>query len=333
MAYTTIDDPSAYFKVQLYTGTGSSQAVTFDDTDTDMSPNLVIIKVRDAVHPAEIYDTVRGVTKRMYVGDTDAETTNAEGLTAFGSDGFTVGTQDHVNEDTKLVVSWNWNESATSGMDIVGYTGTGSARTISHSLSAVPHFMVVFNRDSAMAHSVYHHKIASDPETDRIMLDESSASEDDSGIWNDEAPTSSVFSLGTSSSTNTNTDDYVIYLFSEKQGFSKFSSFTGTESATTAPFIYTGFRPSTIIFKPDASANWTIVDTTRNTVNPVADKTINLDLSAGNEHDGSADLDILSNGFKIRNANTDTNYSGNIIYAAWAEAPFVNSNGVPCNAR
>ena len=149
MAYTTIDDPSAYFKCQLYTGTGSSNAVTFNDTDTDMQPDLVITKNRDSARAGMLFDSVRGVEKRFVTSTDDASGDDSNTLTAFGSDGFTVGSSNEVNESSDGMVAWCWKESATSGFDMVAYTGTGSAKTESHSLSAVPHFMLIKQRSNA----------------------------------------------------------------------------------------------------------------------------------------------------------------------------------------
>ena len=329
MAYTTIDDPEAYFQVQLYTGTGSSLAVTLDG-DTDMQPDFVWAKNRGQAEGHNLFDSVRGVTKFMKTNNTDTEGTGAETLKSFDSDGFTVGTDADMNTSNEKNVAWCWKESATAGFDILIYTGNETARTISHSLSAVPHMMIIKNRGTTGNWAVYHLGLGSNNK--RLELDGNAASDTGTSVWNDTDPTSSVFSVGNNDRiTNGNTMTYVGYLFAPKQGFSKFGSYTGNGNAD-GPFIYTGFRPAWVMFKPDASADWTIVDNKRNTVNPVADNTLNANLQAA-EHDGSMDTDFCSNGFKIRNANTDNNNSGLIVYAAFAEAPFVNSNGVPCNAR
>mgnify|MGYP003122452216 CR=1 FL=1 len=331
MAYTTIDDPSIYFNTILYTGDGNStQAIS----GVGHQPDFVWIKRRDASGNHELTDSVRGINKTLVTNSSNAEDTGTNKLQSFDSDGFTVGNSSTQNASGGTYVSFNWKKTATAGFDIVTYTGNGSARTISHSLSAVPNWMIVFNRDSAMARSVYHHKIASDPATDRIMLNETSAKEDDSGIWNDTVPTSSVFSIGNSSSTNTNTDNYVIYLFSEKKGFSKFGSYTGNGNADGA-FVYTGFRPAWIMIKKSSGTeDWSMYDSKRN----VNGTTNTLPLLA-NFNDGESGLtgknmDILSNGVKMKTSNGELNLSGETyIYMAFAESPFVNSNGVPTNAR
>ena len=331
MAYTTIDDPSAYFKCQLYTGTGSSNAVTFNDTDTDMQPDLVITKNRDSARAGMLFDSVRGVEKRFVTSTDDASGDDSNTLTAFGSDGFTVGSSNEVNESSDGMVAWCWKESATSGFDMVAYTGTGSAKTESHSLSAVPHFMLVKQRSNAYEWKVYHHKNTSAPETDYLILNTTAATFDRDTVWNDTAPTSSVFSVGTEDGTNENTETFMAYLFSEKQGYSKFGSYTGNGNADGA-FVYTGFKPAFILLKNSSgSSDWQLIDNKRLGYNVDNNR---LKANETQTEDTTDYLDLLSNGFKIRSTSGDYNTSGNtFIYAAFAEAPLVNSNGVPCNAR
>ena len=331
MAYTAIDDPSAYFKVQLHTGDGTAigaggQAVVFDDTDTDMSPDLVWIKSRNDVHPGEVYDTVRGVTKRIYTTDADAETTNAEGLNTFGSDGFTVGSQDHVNENTKLFVSYNWLESTTSGLDVVGYTGTGSARTVSHGLGVKPDMISIKRLDAGGTWHAYHQAITADAV---IEPDTQVALKDNANFMNDTEPTTSVFTVNVYDEVNASSGDFIAHCFAPKQGFSKMGSYEGNGNAD-GQFIYTGFRPAFVQLKSvDSTSDWFTFDNKRLGYN-VDNNPMLTNASAAV---ATTDMiDILSNGFKIRIA-TDPNVAETYIYAAFAEAPFVNSNGVPCNAR
>jgi len=334
-AYTTIDDPSAYFKVQLYTGNGSANhAITFDDTDTDMQPDFVWIKNRDATDSHCVFDAVRGATKVLHADTTAAEATDADTLDSFTSDGFQVDADVKVNTNTEDYVAWSWKESATAGFDIVSYTGNGTDDTdISHSLSAVPHVMIVKNRETVEHWAVYHHKVSSDPETDFLKLNLNSAVGDDVNKWSDEAPTSSVFTVGSSTYTNEDGVGMIAYLFSEKQGFSKFGSYTGNGNAD-GPFIYTGFRPAFVMIKCATRAGtdiWTMYDNKREGYN-VDNDALSADTNAAERT--SDDIDILSNGFKCRNSVTDVNPSGETaVYIAFAEAPFVNSSGVPCNAR
>ena len=340
-AYTTIDNPELYFQTKLYTGDGTtSNAETFDG-DEDMQPDMIWFKRRSGSANHFLYDSIRGANRSLVPNDTDAEATSGEQttyLTSFDSDGFTLGDDvNNINASNETYVAWAWVESATAGFDIVTYTGNATARTISHSLSAVPAmYMVKIRNDSGYNWMLYHHKNTSAPETENLHLNTTDATDDASSAepWQDTAPTSSVFSIKTSGSVNQNTSTFVTYLWAEKQGFSKFGSYIGNGNAN-GPFVNTGFRPAFIMFKPlGESADWTICDTKRNTFNPVADLTINANLATG-DHDGSMDFDIVSNGFKVRNANTDNNSSNSagIMYMAFAEQPFANSNGVPANAR
>jgi len=339
-AYTTIDDPSAYFKVQLYTGDGSTQAITFDDTDTDMQPDLVWLKDRATSTAYEsievsykLYDAVRGTTKFLSSNVNGAEGTES-GVTAFGSDGFTLGSAAGTNANTVTFVAWCWKESATAGFDIVSYTGNGSARTISHSLSAVPHLIIVKNRDAADSWQVYHGANTAAPETDYLSLDVVTVTTDASDRWNDTAPTSSVFSLGAGAEVNTNTETYIAYAFAPKQGFSKFGTYDGNGNAD-GPFIYLGFRPAFVLWKnAEYAENWHIIDNERDTYN-LANNGLTANENYPASDDANIQMDFLSNGIKIRSASHATsNVSGNYcVYIAFAEAPFVNSNGVPCNAR
>ena len=338
MAYTTIDNPELYFQTVLYTGTGSTRTVTLS-ADTDMQPDVVWIKKRASAYNHNLFDSVRGVNKGMYVNNDAAEhDSNADGyLSAFSSDGFEVragsSTSDYVNVSSETYVAWCWKESATAGFDMVTYTGNETNRTISHSLSAVPHFMTIRNRTATNDWLTYHHKNTSAPETDYLYLNLTNATADQAIHWNDTAPTSSVFSVGTGGYTNGDTDAHIAYLWTAKQGFSKFGSYSGSGSSD-GPFIYTGFRPAWIMCKCNSagSSEWRIWNNKMDTFNP-ADNV--LDASDNGAEDTSAeDCDFLANGFKWRAGGLKNNDAGETyIYMAFAEAPFVNSNGVPCNAR
>jgi len=335
MAYTAIDDPEAYFQVKIYTGTGSSNALTLDG-DTDMQPDLVYLKRRDADAPPMFFDAIRGATKRLQTNNTDAEATGSEQLTAFGSDGFTVGTNSDANNSSATYVAWCWKESATSGFDIDSNSGTGSARTEAHSLSAVPHVIFMKSTNDTTNWAVYHHRNTSAPATDYLRLNDSRATADDAERWNDTDPTSSVFSMGTDSETNASGNNYISYLWSEKQGFSKFGGYTGNGNVD-GPFIHLGFRPALFLIKSSSNAeNWEIVDNKRDDSNPV-NQVIIVNDSAAETTGGTGNriyCDFLSNGVKLRGNASQANGSGlTFVYMAFAEAPFVNSNGVPCNAR
>ena len=328
MAYTAIDDPEAYFQTKLYTGNADQQAITLDG-DTDMQPDLVWIKTRAKTYDHIINDSVRGVNNTLRPSTTGAESAYTH-FSAFGSDGFTLENHNNVNESGDAYVAWCWKESATAGFDIVGYTGNGTDDTdISHSLSAVPHVILVKNRDAADPWRMQHKALG---ETYGLILNDTSAKDDDDTAWSDEAPTSSVFTLGTSVNTNRNTSNFIAYLFSEKQGFSKFGSYLGNGNAD-GPFVYTGFKPAFVMIKSITVASWRIWDNKREdyTGNP-NQTTLNANEGGAEYDDASVIMDFLSNGFKIR-VTGDNDAAEVITYMAFAEAPFVNSNGVPCNAR
>ena len=331
MAYTTIDDPSAYFQTKLYTGTGSSLALT-NDGNSDLQPDWVWIKERNGATNQMLTDSVRGATKTLHSQNTDTESTDAQALKSFNSDGFTVGTDGDVNTSSDTYVAWNWKKTADAGFDIVSYTGNGSARTISHSLSAVPGWIIVKNRDEGESWPIYHHKNTSAPATDYLALNDTHATTDSNTRWNDTAPTSSVFTVGTSDVVNKNTIKYIAYLFAEKQGYSKFGSYAANESVD-GTFVYTGFKPAFVILKQSNLArDWHMFDNKRSTFNAVG-RYLRPNVS-GAEDSGEDYLDLLSNGFKIKNTgNRFNDAGGTYIYMAFAENPFVTSTGIPTPAR
>jgi hypothetical protein len=331
MAYTTIDDPSAYFQTKLYTGTGSSLALT-NDGNSDLQPDWVWIKERNGATNHMLTDSVRGATKTLHSQNTDTESTDAQALKSFNSDGFTVGTDGDVNTSSDTYVAWNWKKTADAGFDIVSYTGNGSARTISHSLSAVPGWIIVKNRDEGESWTIYHHKNTSAPATDYLALNDTHATTDSNTRWNDTAPTSSVFTVGTSDVVNKNTIKYIAYLFAEKQGYSKFGSYAANESVD-GTFVYTGFKPAFVILKQSNLArDWHMFDNKRSTFNAVG-RYLRPNVS-GAEDSGEDYLDLLSNGFKLKNTgNRFNDADGTYIFMAFAENPFVTSTGIPATAR
>ena len=354
-AYTTIDDPSAYFKVQLYTGDGTAigaggKAIVFDDTDTDMQPDLVWVKDRDAANSNNLCDAVRGVTKNLYADANAAEGTDAERLASFNSDGFTVGNNSSWN-NTDDYVAWCWKAgttgrgttggggsgqaysfsvNTTSGFSITNYEGNGSdGHTIPHTLGAVPTVVWAKNRDGANGWFCMQPNGTADPWTDFAYLDLTTAWADEDTAWSDEEPTSSVVTLGNAGSCNTNANTYILYSWTPIQGYSSFGSYEGNGNAD-GTFVYTGFRPAWVMTKSvDSTSSWHIFDNKRLGYNPDN----NTLVAEATTTEATTDMiDFLSNGFKFRIA-TDPNVAETYSYMAFAEAPFVNSNGVPCNAR
>ena len=349
MAYTTIEDPTKFFNTLLYAGNGGTQSIT----GVGFQPDWVWLKDRTAGNSHKLYDGVRGATKYLISDTTSADATQSNGLTSFDSDGFTLGSYGGTNNSSNNYVSWNWlaggsassnsdgditssvSANTTAGFSIVSYTGTGSNATIGHGLGVAPAFMMIKNRGAAQGWCIYHHKNTSAPQTDFLSINSTDATVDASDRWNDTAPTSSVFSVGNHADTNGGSATYIGYFFNEVKGYSKFGSYAGNGNADGI-FVYTGFKPAWVMQKSSSvsGTGWHILDTKRSSSNPNF-----LDISANSsnaEYSGSGyrDIDFLSNGFKIRVSAADLNKSGaSYIYMAFAESPFVNSNGIPNNAR
>jgi hypothetical protein len=327
--YTTIDNPELYFQVKIYTGDASTQAVTLDG-DEDMQPNFVWIKNRATTGYNTLFDSVRGVEKPLWSNATSSEGSDSNTLTAFGSDGFTVGSDAAVNGSGNSLVAYCWKESADAGFDIVTYTGNETARTISHSLSAKPRVIICKGRSVASNWTTQHGSYGAEKQ---FQLQETDAVADHATTWNDTEPTTSVFSVGTGTACNDNGETFVAYLFAEKQGFSKFGSYVGNAN-TDGTFIYTGFSPAWILHKRASdTGDWRVWNNKSEGFNPnphaLFPNTDATEYNTSNLH-----IDFLSNGFKFRTSDSNVNTSGETyIYMAFAEAPFVNSNGVPCNAR
>ena len=330
--YTTIDDPEKYFQVKLYTGNATDDTAITLDGDTDMQPDLIWTKERSQTGNHNIFDSVRGTSKRLRT-----ETNAAEGtldpvnqIKSFDSDGFTLGTNNGSNENSITFVAYCWKESADSGFDIVSYTGNSTDRTISHSLSAVPKVIIIKNRSTTNWWHTYHHKLGNNYEVYLNVTNVAGSTD----AYQSTDPTSSVFSLDDSvDGTNGDGNSLIAYLFAEKQGYSKFGSFEGN-SSTDGPFIFTGFRPSMILYKnADYLENWHIQSWKQESLNPNNNQ-LTPNENYAESSDSNTNVDFLSNGFKIRSSHRTSNYSGNtFVYMAFADAPFVNSNGVPCNAR
>ena len=334
MAYTTIDDGSAYFQTKLYTGTGSSNSVT-NDGNSDLQPDFIWIKERDGTGQHGAFDSSRGVQKELKIDEDGAESTASQSVTAFNSDGFTVGTAGDYNGSDNSQVAWQWKANGgttttndasstgvgsidsvyqantTAGFSIVSYTGTGSAGTIAHGLGAVPSWMVVKNRSKSGGEGwmVYHQGNTSAPETEHLQIHNTNATSDNDIAWNDTAPTSTVFSVKDDDSTNDSGETHIAYLWTDIQGYSKFGDYIGTGN-DDGPFVYTGFKPAWLMIKRTTANAWGIYDSARGVFNEI---TMNLDADrtdAENTATNYDDLDFLSNGFKLREENDDINASG-----------------------
>jgi len=349
MAYTTIDKPSDYFNTKLYTGTDNSNAIS----GIGFAPDWVWIKNRGATGHHMLFDKVRGATKVMYSNLTDAETTVSGHLTSFDSDGFTLGDNSgkgSTNGNTETYVAWNWkaetsftNDASSTGVgsidsagsvntdagfSIISYTGTGSAGTVAHGLGAVPKMIIIKSRNTVSLWAVYHQAIGN---THGLFLNATNAATDLGAYWNDTSPTSSVFSLGGDADINKSSDPLIAYCFAEKQGYSKFGSYTANNSSD-GTYIHLGFKPAFFICKKSSGTEtWHIHDNKRSPFNV---SSAELYASENQAEDTNARLDLLSNGVKMRTDGGGYNTgSETYIYMAFAEQPFVTSTGVPATAR
>ena len=364
MAYTTIDDPSENFQIALYTGNGnankniplSSANYTDEYVGATMAPDLVWIKNRAISASHVLTDTTRGATKSIFADQNNGESTEAQQLTAFGSNDFTLGTSNNVNDADEAHVAWCWKANGgtrttntesgnnpaggyqantTAGFSIVDYTGTGAAGTMAHGLGAVPKVMIVRNRDeNSVDWAVYHRNASAAGNDSYLELNTTDAAATAGTVWNDTSPTSSVFTIGSNSKTNKDGVKYIAYLFAEKQGYFKAGQYTSNNNAD-GPFIYCGFKPACVITKmyADAGTNWRIYDNLREGFN--GDNEF-FELNSNSAEASSSEMDFYSNGFKQRSPSgyTDDNVDGGTyIYAAFAEHPFVSSSGVPATAR
>jgi len=355
MAYTTIDDPSAYFQTTLYSGTGSSQAVT-NTGNSDLQPDWVWLKVRsNGTYGHAIFDSVRGVNKVIGSNTTNAEEDQSSdvSLSSFNSDGFTVGGYfNNVNQSGQTFVSWQWkagtgftnDASGTSigsidsagsvntdaGFSIIKWTGNDANATVAHGLGAVPGMFIVKNLSNATTGwYVYHQSLGN---TNHILLDTAAALVDDIN-WNDTSPTSTVINLGGQTGSNGPSNSMLVYCFAEKKGYSKFSSYTGNANAD-GTFVYTGFKPAMVICKKSSASgtNWGIIDNKRaKSFNQISAM---LNPNSTGSEGANNNCDFVSNGFKWRTNDGNSNASGDsYIYMAFAEQPFVTSTGVPATAR
>jgi hypothetical protein len=334
----TILQGDDYFNAVLYTGNEvTGRAIT----GVGFQPDFVWAKARNNAQNHTLFNSVVGATKYLNSNTTTAESTNGETLQSFDADGYTLGDA-FTNETGYTYVSWNWKASnaaavsnvagtitssvsanTTAGFSIVTYTGnaTGGA-TIGHGLGVAPRMVIVKNRSNAgKSWCVYTAMVGN---TGALFLNSTSATDTSTSYWNNTSPTSTVFSVGTSTGMNGSGQTYVAYCFSEVAGYSKFGSYTGNGS-TDGPFVYLGFTPKFVMVKDVDGNNWEIYDTTRSPFNVIGRRLFPSNADAENTGEPNI-IDAISNGFKIRGSYGGVNASGRVhIYACFAENPFKNA--------
>ena len=332
----TIADPSKYFQTTLYSGNSSTQEINQSGNST-FTPGWVWIKPRNGTgYSHQLFDQVRGATKRMQSDAASVEDTNATTLTSFDSDGFSLGSHVSVNETGKNMVAWQWKANGsgssntdgsitstvsanpTAGFSIVKYTGNATVgATVGHGLGAVPKMFVVKPMDAVEGWAVYNASVGN---TKGMYWNLTDLPYTGDYYWNNTTPTSSVFTLDDHVLNNGSGNNMISYCFAEVEGFSKISSFEGNSNAD-GTFVYTGFKPAFILTKNiDTTDQWGIRDSVRNPFN-VTDKLLNPNASTAETTSSTGYIDILSNGFKARSSDSNIN-TQTIIYMAFAESPF-----------
>ena len=357
MAFTTINDPSVYFQTVLYTGDGNSTQAITNDGNSDLQPDWIWTKQRSHAVGHNLTDSSRGASKALFSEVADAEDTGGN-ISSFNSDGFTTTDANRTNQSGRTFVAWQWkanggttttnDASATSvgtidsvyqanttaGFSIVTHTGTGANGTIAHGLGTAPSVVLLKCRSNGgSSWMMFHTGLGNNAKT--LALEESDAEVTESSPYysfNNTAPTSTVFSVGSGNTTNGSSRTFVTYCFAEKQGYSKFGNYVGNGSSE-GTYVYTGFRPAWIMIKRTDSStngNWFIIDDKRSTGNV---RLGHLRANQTNEENTSTNqsIDFLANGFKLRDSNTSLN-SGSYVYLAFAKHPFTSSKGVPATA-
>ena len=361
MAYTTIDDPSAYFQTALYAGNNTTDHNITNDGNSDLQPDFVWIKQRNSDNPHVLHDTSRGFNGaglgyNLQTNSTAIEGTNGA-FESFNTDGFGVGGTNVASGAYNLsgsnYVAWQWKANggttasntdgsittttqvnSDAGFSIVTWAGGGTG-SLGHGLGVVPDMWIVKNRDYAVSWAVgFSDSSILGGTSNYLQLNTANATSTYNNIWGSSPANSSTITMAGDRSVNISGNDYVGYFFKAKQGYSKFGKYIGNGNAN-GPFVYTGFKPAFVMLKPAGIAeHWVIHDGTRDSFN----KTYHYLFANEAEAEaagGTHHIDLLSNGFKIRtsNNNWNTTNSSGVIYMAFAENPFTTSTGVPTTAR
>ena len=348
-----INKPNDFFNTLLYSGNNTNNTSI---TGVGFEPDLTWIKNRNSSGNNCLFTQMTGLDVAGYLASNSANAfaSDATLFKSFNSDGYTVGTGGNVNDSGRTYCSWNWkagtsfsnsagangasiastgNINTTAGISMITYTGNGaSSATLAHGLTTVPKMMFVKRRDASASWFVYHQILGAN---NQLKLDNQEASSANQGAWNNTAPTSSLFTIGTADSVNANNGTYINYLFSEIPGYSKIDKYTGNGNAD-GPIVNCGFKPAFVLVKITTASNenWMLLDNKRDGFNTQNDQ---LFPNTNDDEEANTEADFLSNGFKLTRANSRMNgAAGNYVFIAFAENPFVTSTGngsIPTTAR
>ena len=340
MAYTTINKSTEHFNTKLYTGANKSV------TGVGFQPDWVWIKERDAGYHS-LFDAIRGATEVLSTNVNAAGHSVSDSLTSFDSDGFTLGadSSNYVGGSSQATVSWNWkangagstnyngsinstvSANTTAGFSIVKYTGNGvSGATIGHGLGVAPKIVQIKKTSASDNWSMLNTNV----DLQKYLRLDSNSSLISDPLFNNTAPSTTVFTVDSDGQVNGNGNEFIAYCFAEVTGFSKFGSYTGNNGMN---FIYTGFKPKWCMFKrTDSDDNWKILDDKRSTYN-IMNKTLSADTSSAEATESDVYVDFLSNGIRLDGTNGAVNANGgNYIYMTFGQS-LVGSNDIPCTAR
>lgn len=305
-------DPTTIIRAVTWTGTGSPQNVVVQDSQgIGWQPDLVIIKCTSAAGGAYWFDSVRGPTKYLDSTSTALQVTDANSLTAFNVDGFSVGTTLSVSGATYVAYCF---KKKPGFFDIVSYTGAGAAMTFNHSLGNKPGFMVLKQCEGAVNNwTVYHQAMGA---TQRYLLNSSAAPQTSSAIFGNTAPSASTVTLGAGEVSTAGT--HIAYLWADHDGVQQFRgySYNGWGSAGYTPAVPMNISSQILIARHATGAcDWAVKDTALNPVNP-ASNTITLNTTPA-LYTNNCVLDLQAAGICLVGSSALSG-SGSYIYAAWA---------------
>ena len=349
----TVKKGSEYFNTIVWSGDGSTPRSI---TGVGFQPDLIWTKPRSTADDHLLMDVIRGTGNQKWLS---TNSVSAEGIaynnanvTSLDSDGFTVGTTggtNQLNATSRAPVAWNWKAggsgsantngsisstvsvNADAGFSIVEYTGNSTAgATVGHGLGVAPKVIITKSSSTNIGNwGVYHYGVdATSPEDYMLNLNLGNARTNSNLWWNDTAPTSTVFTVGTSNDVN-GSSDYIAYCFAEVEGYSKFGSYEGNGSSD-GTFIALPFKPAFFLLKDVDRSNtrWIIMDNVRDPHNVAYHVLSPSGAQAEDDSESYWLADFVSNGVKLRyGADNEFNKSGDTyIYMAFAETPFKYAN-------